>query len=112
MKIYLLDDKKINIYSLPRKIEDPYLINYITENGLEETINIIAKDGHWEIDSTPETTFLNNGIKVSNETLQNNSTYQIKFSDVKEPLMFYCLETPIEFKEYDTITIYIQMLKV
>ena len=101
MKIYLLDDKKINIYSLPRKIEDPYLINYITENGLEETINIIAKDGHWEIDSTPETTFLNNGIKVSNETLQNNSTYQIKFSDVKEPLMFYCLETPIEFKEYD-----------
>ena len=38
MKIYLLDDKKINMYSLPRKIEDPYLINYITENGLEETI--------------------------------------------------------------------------
>ena len=101
MKIYLLDDTKINMYSLPRKIEDPYLINYVTENGLEETINIIAKDGHWEIDSVPETTFLNNGAKVQNEVLQNNSTYQIKFSDVQDPLMFYCVETPTQYKEYD-----------
>ena len=105
MKIYLLDDKKINMYSLPRKIEDPYLINYITENGLEETINIIAKDGHWEIDSTPETTFLNNGTKINSEVLENNSTYQIKFSDVQEPLMFYCLETPTQFLEYDLTSI-------
>ena len=101
MKIYLLDNKKINMYSLPRKIEDPYLINYITENGLEETINIIAKDGHWEIESTPETAFLNNGAKVNNEVLQNNSAYQVQFSDVQNTLMLYCLETPIEFREYD-----------
>ena len=105
MKIYLLDDKKINMYSLPRKIEDPYLINYITENGLEETINIIAKDGHWEIDSTPETTFLNNGTKINSEILENNSTYQIKFSDVQDPIMFYCLETPIKYSEYDLTSI-------
>ena len=101
MKIYLLDNQKINMYSLPRKIEDPYLINYITENGLEETINIIAKDGHWEIDSTPETAFINNGTKVHNEALQNNSAYQVKFSDLQNTLMIYCLETPTEFKDYD-----------
>ena len=105
MKVYLLDNKKINMYSLPKKIEDPYLINYITENGLEETINIIAKDGHWEIDSTPETTFFNNGTKTSSETLENNSTYQIKFSDLQTPLMFYCFETPTKFNEYDLTSI-------
>ena len=101
MKVYLLDNKKINMYSLPKKIEDSYLINYITEDGLEESINIIAKDGHWEIESTPETSFLNSGKKVSKEVLENNSNYQIKFSDVLEPLMFYCFDTPPKYNEYD-----------
>ena len=83
MKIYLLDNKQINMYSLPKKIEDSFLIKYITENGLEETINVIAREGHWEIESNPETTFFNNGMKVSKEVLENNSTYQIKFSDLQ-----------------------------
>ena len=104
MKIYLLDNKQINMYSLPKKIEDSFLIKYITENGLEETINVIAREGHWEIESNPETTFFNNGMKVSKEVLENNSTYQIKFSDLQEPLLFYCFETPIKFNEYDIST--------
>ena len=105
MKIYLLDNKVINMYSLPRKIEDSYLINYISENGLEENINIIAKDGHWEINSTPETSFIKNGNKINSEVLENNSTYQIKFSDLQDSLMFYCLETPVAFSEYSLSSI-------
>ena len=101
MKVYLLDNKKINMYPLPRKIEDPYLINYITDDGLEESINLIAKDGHWEIDSSPETIFINDGKRVNNEILVNNSTYQVAFSDVREPLMFYCFDTPVNYTEYD-----------
>ena len=51
MKIFLVDKNKLNIYSLPNKIEDPYTINYISPTGVEETLTLLVEKGKWIISS-------------------------------------------------------------
>ena len=101
MKIFLTDGKLVNMYSLPQKIEDSFLINYQSDTGLEETINIIAVGGKWQIESTPELSFFDGNNLISSATLENNTTFQIKFSDLNCVFFFYCYDTPIQYIEYD-----------
>ena len=105
MKLYLVDGKKINMYSLPKKIEDSFLINYNTDNNLEETINIVAENGQWIIESNPETAFFSNGKAIIKDVLENNSSFQVKFSDINTILMLYAFETPITYKDYELSTL-------
>ena len=101
MKVYLADDEKIHIYSLPKKIEDSFLINYTNKSSLEEIINIIANNGKWMIQSTPEVSFYQNNKLIKGAYLENNSVFQVKFSDLENNLNLYCFETPISFVDYE-----------
>lgn len=101
MKIYLTDGQKVNMYSLPKKIEDTFFITYKSENGIEENINISAKDGHWVIESTPETSFYSGSTLIQSSALENNTTFQVKFSDLDTKVFFYALEFPIAYMNYD-----------
>ena len=56
MKVYLYDDYKVYIYSLPTKIEDAFIINYTSYMGVEETIVINERDGKWTISSNESIT--------------------------------------------------------
>ncbi len=101
MKLYLTDGKKINIFSLPHKIEDSFFINYKTDNGLEESINIVANNNRWMIVSNPETSFYYDNKFIENGYLENNSVFQVQFSDVTMRLTLYAFDTPITYEKYE-----------
>ena len=56
MKIYLVDKYKVNIFSLPDKIEDAFPINYTSYNGVEELLTITAENNNWYISSNYDVT--------------------------------------------------------
>ena len=101
MKLYLVDDYKIYTYSLPRKIEDAFIINYIHFTGVEETITFVAKDNKWLIESTSEVLFKKDDSHVKTDYLENDSIYTIKFSDLKDEITLYCFDTHQPFYNYD-----------
>ena len=53
MKLYFVNNNKINIYSLPTKVEDAFLLNYVYED-IEESLTLLAVDGKWQIESNPD----------------------------------------------------------
>ena len=101
MKLYLTDGKRINIFSLPKKIEDTFFINYKSDKGIEEAINLVANDGKWMINSNPETTFYEEGHIVDNAYLEDGSIYQVKFSDIADTLTIYTYDIPMKCDSYD-----------
>ena len=101
MKIFLVDKYKVNIYKLPEKIEDSYSITYISPNGVEETITLNANNNKWNISSNRDVYIYKNNISVTSETLEDNAIYQIKFSDMDIPVMFYCFDTPTTYQDFD-----------
>lgn len=52
MKVYISDDYKLDVFSLPDKVEDEFLINYISPTGIEETITLTAEANKWYIASS------------------------------------------------------------
>ena len=102
MKVFLVDEERIHIYTLPKKIEDSYLINYVSQSSTEETISVIAKDGKWMIQSTPEVSFSKDDKVIDYDFLEANSVFKVKFSDLPSQFTIYVLDTPMPYIEYET----------
>ncbi len=100
MKIYLYDDYKVYIYSLPEKIEDAFIINYTSYTGIDETVIINAKDGKWTVSSNESMTLLKNNMKASEEILNGNDFFKIKFGDLDYYLSIICFSTPMQYFDY------------
>ena len=100
MKLFLTDKSKVNIYSLPQKAEDEFLINYKTDEGIEETITITAENNQWNIVSNYDVAFYEDSIEVMKEPLTNGKKYQVKFNDLDDTVFLYCYDTPIEFYNF------------
>ena len=103
MKIYLVDDYEIFTYSLPNKIEDAFVINYVHYSGKEESITFMAEDNMWVIQSSSEIHFQNDYGEVAKEALQNDSIYTVQFSDLTDFVTLYCFDAHQEFYDYDII---------
>lgn len=101
MKLFLIDQFKINIFSLPDKIEDAYLINYISPSGIEETITLSAENNKWIISSTYDMSVFKDTIQINKNELNNDEIYQLKFNDLDYSISLYCFETPSKFTDYE-----------
>ena len=101
MKIFLVDKNKLNIYSLPNKIEDPYTINYISPTGVEETLTLLVEKGKWIISSAIDIKIAKNSVEISKEELDYKAIYQLKFNDLTDSIMMYCIETPLKYFNYE-----------
>lgn len=61
MKIFLADDKKINKYNLPTKIEEYFLITYKDIEGLDDhSITIEAGSGNLKLKSNGDVNVVSN----------------------------------------------------
>ena len=104
MKIFIEDDRKITVYSLPTKIEDEYVINYFSAAGIEENITLIAENDKWTISSNPGASILKNGTIVSKQVLENDGNYTLSFSDLEYDVNLYTYDIPIKYEKYDLNT--------
>ena len=102
MKLFLIDNYKLNIYVLPNKVEDAFLIDYHSPSGIEETITLKAENNAWVIESTPDVSIYNYSQSISKEELKDGACYQIKFSDLNYHLLLFCMDTPIKYVDLDT----------
>ena len=101
MKLYLVDDYKIYTYSLPNKVEDAFIINYVHYTGEEETITFIANDNKWVIESSLEVHFKKGATDVEKEFLENGAIYTIKFSDLNDIVTLYCFDAHQSFTSFE-----------
>lgn len=100
MKVYITDNSKIVDYALPTKVEDSFLIEFITATGVEENIILTAENGVWTISSNIDTTITNGVTKIEKDILKDNVCYQIQFSDLEEIVKMYCVETPVIYQSF------------
>ncbi len=87
MKLFVYDKYRVNVYPLPDKVEDFYMINYYYgSESILETITLEAKDGVWTM-NTDETVHLTfNGKPIDHAVLSEYTNYEIKFADLDEVL--------------------------
>lgn len=100
MKLYISDKYRVSDYSLPSKVEDSFLINYVSTTGIEESITLVAENGKWTISSNYDMAITKGGLQITKEDINNNSFYQIKFSDMEEYINLYCFDVPMNFFSY------------
>ena len=95
MKILLLKDNKIRIFSLPKNASDNFWITSFDENGNEKNmINIQNNnDGLWELISNNEFYAIDNSKKVSFMVLKENNIYMLKESKTDSTFFIYCSST-------------------
>lgn len=100
MKLYIADKYKVQSYLLPSKVEDSYLIQYVSITGIEENITLTAEDGKWTIIGNYDMSIQKDVSKVYKDVIVNNNIYQITFSDLNYSIYLYCFDTPVNYKSY------------
>ena len=101
MKVYLVDKYKIKDYSLPTKVEDSFVIEYISATGVEENILFTAVDGQWTIASDYDVTIYKDIAPITQEIIKDGSFYTLKFRDLEDNLTLYCFDIPINYQSYN-----------
>ena len=100
MKLYFVNNNKINIYSLPTKVEDAFLLNYVYED-IEESLTLLAVDGKWQIESNPDVSIFFGTQKQDKVILTDGLNLQIKFNDLNELLNLYVFDTPLKYFDFE-----------
>lgn len=101
MKIYIADNYNIKNYLLPSKIEDSFLINYVSSQGIEEGITLVAENGKWTISSNLDMHVIKGGLEITKNNISDGDIYQIKFNDLENYIYLYCFDTPLSFYSYE-----------
>ena len=97
MKVYITDKDMIKDYSLPIKIEDSYIIDYVSKDKIEESIVLTAENGNWTISSNYDISISNGVSLISKDIIKDGSIYQIRFSDLDDCIKMYCFSTPVSY---------------
>lgn len=100
MKVYICDKNKIQVYTLPNKVEDEFIIDYKSSLGIDETITMTAQENEWYILSNFGVTIYKNDIETPKCKLENNGIYKIKYKDIDEYIKMYSFNVPIENDYY------------
>lgn len=100
MKLYIVDKYKLKDYLLPSKVEDSFLINYVSPTGVEESITLAAENGQWTISSNLDMHVIKGGLEITKNTISDSDFYQIKFNDLNEYINLYCFDIPMNYYIY------------
>lgn len=100
MKVFVADESRVNNYLLPEKIEDTFLINYESKEGILENIIISAENGQWVIRETHDFIIKKGLSSIPHDVLKNLNFYDIKFDDIDEKIKLYCFDAPMKYKSY------------
>ena len=101
MKVFLADNQRIKDYFLPTKVEDEFVINYVSSTGIEETLALSASNNSWIISSGVDKTVYKGVAQIKQEALQDNAVYRIKFNDLNDFVTLYCFDTPMKYYDFD-----------
>lgn len=108
MKIYLIDNKKIDKYVLPTKVDSAFLMPYRSLNSDEDSIvTIEAEAGKWKLKSNGNVNIVNNQETVEEMTLDDYSFYYLKILGRNEYIMLYAsptIEKEIYALDYSKLT--------
>ena len=105
MKVYIADNYEIKDYSLPNKVEDSFLINYVSNTGVEETLTFVAENGKWTISSNYDISITDGVVHITKDIIDDFKFYQVKFSDLDYAINVYCFKTPMITYSYNIGTI-------
>lgn len=105
MKVYIADNYEIKDYSLPNKVEDSFLINYVSNTGVEETLTFVAENGKWTISSNYDISITDGVVHITKDIIDDFKFYQVKFSDLDDAINVYCFKTPMITCSYNIGTI-------
>lgn len=100
MKLYIADKTKVYNFTLPTRVEDSFLVNYTSPEGVSENITLIAEDGKWTLRKTQNYTIKKNVFDVDTDTIENLSFYDISFNDIKDTIKMFFYDIPINFNRY------------
>ena len=103
MKVFILDDYKVNSYKLPHKVEDSYLINY-TYNNEEKNISVQSVNGIWYIQSNESISIIDNGRTVDSCQLTNYKIVRLLFTDSDSSVILVCVPSTITNKKDYSLT--------
>lgn len=103
MKLYLSDEEKLKVYSLPKEVENSYTISHSISDSLEENITFLAKDGKWYIKGDYNTLVYSNigTTQIDEDVLEINKEYQIQFVDIGYQITIRCTEDSFDYYDYD-----------
>ncbi len=107
MKIFILDKSKITKFNLPEKIEDSFLIPYISyETGKENLVTVEAKGENWQLKSNGNANVFNSRNVIDSIQLENYSSYSLKISGQSENVTLIALPS----KDEETYKLNVQNL--
>mgnify|MGYP004505174037 FL=1 len=110
MKIFILDDYKVNSYKLPQKVEDSYLINYHSDDE-EKSISVQSVNGIWNIQSNDSITIVDNGKTVDSCQLTNYKIVKLFFTDTDQNVVLVSVPSSVNLKK-DYLLTNINELKI
>ncbi len=90
MRIYLIDDKKIDIHVLPSKLDSSFLMHYSSlDDDSDNIITIEAEDNKWVIKSNGNINVIMNQKIVEEAPLVHYSFYYLKITGQNKYLLLY-----------------------
>lgn len=85
MKVFVCNEKKLDIIDLPLKIEGVFWVNDL-DNHNEPIVSIEAVDGNWVIKGNINYAIVSDTMELSNAILEPNHLYYIKGDTIKKPI--------------------------
>ena len=85
MKVFVCNEKKLDIIDLPLKIEGVFLVNDL-DNHNEPIVSIEAVDGNWVIKGNINYSIVSDTMELSHAILEPNHLYYIKGDVLKKPI--------------------------
>ena len=102
LKVYLSDEVKVKSYVLPSKVEDTFLINYESPDGIYENIIFTPKDGKWCIKTNSNLIITSNGAFLDEIIIEPNTQFELKYADLNREIYFFCFESPMHYFDLST----------
>ena len=95
MNLYILDNKKLEKYTLPKNIDEDYAIDYKPYNSTSNfLISLEAKDNLWNLKSTGSVNVISGEMIADRVVLQDYNFYQLKMLGIDYYIYIYT--TPSE----------------
>ena len=112
MKLFIANEYKMKSYKLPEKIEESFMISYISEIDKEEKIIYIqAENNKWTLQSNSNISLYYNNMPQNHIELAEYKTFCICFNDCEEYVFLFCMPSIIEkFLDYEVPLTLNQML--
>lgn len=112
MKIYLIDNDKVQKYILPNKVEESYLINYNSGSSkIDNTITIEANGNEWQIRSNGNVNIISNNNTLDSTLLKPYNHYLLKLLGQDKYIILYAVPIAdntnynLDIRSIDSITI-------